>query len=55
MHAVKQVVHTIMAATRQVQKDGAVVFSKIVVNQNCYQHLSEKMKVTVPQQDKCYN
>jgi hypothetical protein len=40
------IVHPMMAATRQVQDDGAVVFSKIVLNQNCCQDLSEKMKIT---------
>jgi hypothetical protein len=47
-----QVAHPMMAATRHVQEDGAVVFSKIVVNQNSCQDLSEKMKITVPEQYK---
>jgi hypothetical protein len=49
-----EVLHPMMTATRQMQEDGAV-FSKIIVNQNCCQDLSEKMKITAPQQDKCYN
>jgi hypothetical protein len=50
-----QIVHPMMAETRQVQENGAVVFSKIVVNQNSCQDLSEKLKITAPEQDKCYN
>lgn len=50
-----RVAHPMMAATRHVQEDGAVVFRRIVVNQNSCQDLSEKKKITVLEPDKCYN